>query len=494
MVAIYARQSIDKKDSISIETQVEFAKREVFDEECKVYQDSGYSGKNTKRPAFTQMMRDIKSGHIDKVIVYRLDRISRSLVDFADFIDILETSTVAFVSATEKFDTSAPMGRAMLYIIIVFAQLERETIAERVRDSYYARVKKGAWGGGPPAFGFDLVRSTVDGKKATIYQANEDIVAVQRIFELYSIPYASLASVQKSLTKDGYVSSKGTVYNSSRLSIILKNPAYVKADHTIYNFYQQRGAIMANDPEEFDGIHGCILAGKRNANDRKYKDVSNHVLAISHHEGIVESSTFLLCQQKLASNQQIKNTFQGKYSWLTGLIKCGDCGYALTARTTTYHSEAIVKFNCSGRYVYHCCENKQAYPVREVEAEVEELLVDRVQDFRLSKAKKEDVNAKHVQEKISNLDAKIENLIASLETANAITAEYVNQRVEALHNEKPLLLEQYTKSLSTANTKEVAPFSIGDWRAMSLEEKREIARSMIGRVVINQDGINVELL
>lgn len=147
MIAIYARQSIDKKDSISIETQIEYAKKEACGEDFKVYSDKGYSGKNVKRPAFEKMMGDVHSGLVDKIAVYRLDRISRSIVDFADFINELEEAGVSFVSATEKFDTAAPMGRAMLYIIIVFAQLERETIAERVKDSYYARVKKGALGG-----------------------------------------------------------------------------------------------------------------------------------------------------------------------------------------------------------------------------------------------------------------------------------------------------------------------------------------------------------
>lgn len=121
MIAIYARQSVEKKDSISIESQIEYAKREVFSEDFKIYQDSGYSGKNTNRPAFHEMMADVQSGRIEKVVVYRLDRISRSILDFADFINILESNHISFVSATEKFDTSTPMGRAMLYIIVVFA-------------------------------------------------------------------------------------------------------------------------------------------------------------------------------------------------------------------------------------------------------------------------------------------------------------------------------------------------------------------------------------
>ena len=109
MIAIYARQSVEKKDSISIESQIEYAKREVFTEDFKIYQDSGYSGKNTNLPAFHEMMADVQSGRIEKVVVYRLDRISRSILDFADFINILESNRISFVSATEKFDTSTPM-------------------------------------------------------------------------------------------------------------------------------------------------------------------------------------------------------------------------------------------------------------------------------------------------------------------------------------------------------------------------------------------------
>ena len=126
--AIYARQSVDKKDSISIESQIEFCQYELKGGNCKEYKDKGYSGKNTERPQFQQLMRDIESGLVRKVVVYKLDRISRSILDFAKMMDFFQEYEVEFVSSTEKFDTSTPMGRAMLNICIVFAQLERETI------------------------------------------------------------------------------------------------------------------------------------------------------------------------------------------------------------------------------------------------------------------------------------------------------------------------------------------------------------------------------
>ncbi len=121
--AIYARQSVDRKDSISIESQIEFCKYELRGGNFKDYKDKGFSGKNTDRPRFQELMADIKRGLIRRVVVYKLDRISRSILDFATMMELFQQYNVEFVSSTEKFDTSTPMGRAMLNICIVFAQL-----------------------------------------------------------------------------------------------------------------------------------------------------------------------------------------------------------------------------------------------------------------------------------------------------------------------------------------------------------------------------------
>ena len=140
MYAIYARQSIDKKDSLSIEGQIELCKK-YSGEDAAIYKDKGFSGKNTNRPAFLELMEAIEAGKIKKVYVYRLDRISRSISDFGKIWELLEKHGVQFQSVTEQFDTSTPMGRAMLNIVITFAQLERETTADRVKDNYIHRFK-----------------------------------------------------------------------------------------------------------------------------------------------------------------------------------------------------------------------------------------------------------------------------------------------------------------------------------------------------------------
>ena len=146
--AIYARQSVDRIDSISVESQVEYCKKEVIGQDIKVYTDKGYSGKNIERPAFQELMKDIERGKVRRVIVYRLDRISRSVLDFANVIDVFQKHRVDFVSTMEKFDTGTPIGKAMLMIVMIFAQLERETIQQRVSDAYASRSKRGFYMGG----------------------------------------------------------------------------------------------------------------------------------------------------------------------------------------------------------------------------------------------------------------------------------------------------------------------------------------------------------
>ena len=202
MNAIYVRQSIDKKGSLSIEGQIDICKKLAGDE-VKVYSDKGFSGKNTNRPAFMELMDDVKSGKVQKIYVYRLDRFSRSIADFSRIWELLSKHNVEFQSATENFDTSSPMGRAMLNIVQVFAQLERETTAERVKDNYIHRFKLGVWPGGPAPYGFDLVKTNEGDKKISSLIKNENSEIVKFIFEEYAKPDTSLRSIAKKLTEKG---------------------------------------------------------------------------------------------------------------------------------------------------------------------------------------------------------------------------------------------------------------------------------------------------
>ena len=238
MDAIYARQSVDKADSLSIQGQIDLCRQETGTE-LKIYQDKGFSGKNTNRPEFQRMLADVEKGLIRKIVVYRLDRFSRSIADFGQLWKVLEQYHVEFVSLNEKFDTSTPIGRAMLNIIMVFAQLERETTAERVRDNYYQRAKLGSWPGGPAPYGFSIGRCPgADGRPVPTLVPSDDLEHVPRIFTAYAEENATLGSVARSLNEENIPAPKRKVWDNVSLSRILHSPLYVKADEDIYLYYQ----------------------------------------------------------------------------------------------------------------------------------------------------------------------------------------------------------------------------------------------------------------
>lgn len=489
MIAVYARQSIDKKDSISIDTQIEYCRHEAANtDDIKTYIDKGYSGKNTNRPAFEQMMADISSGLITTVIVYRLDRVSRSIVDFADFINTLENKKTSFISATEKFDTSSPMGRAMLYIIAVFAQLERETIAQRIKDNYYERIKRGAVGGGPAPYGFTLAKKTTNGIKTTVYEPDKNLKNVVLMFKKYSEPTSSLADVQRMLMEKGILTATEHGWDNAKINSILKSPVYVRADAAIYNYYKLKGAEVANDISEFNGENGCILAGKRASNTRKYTDVKDHVLAISNHKGIIDSGTFLYVQNKLSANKQIKNTGKGKHSWLTGYVKCGYCGYSMAIRQSMCKDTLVKYFYDSGKYLYKICSEKQTHRVNDIEDYVEKKLI------KYSKAYETELNNSQPSEdndilnKIADIDSKIEALISSLETASDVTMGYINKRIEALDAEKQTLLNQ-----QTALVQKRQRFSLPDldYNNLSFNDKKMLLEIFVDRVLLTRDTVKI---
>lgn len=257
--AVYGRQSVDRKDSISIESQIEFCEYELKGESYKAYTDKGYSGKNTDRPKFQQLMADIQKGLIKKVVVYKLDRISRSILDFATMMEEFQKYNVEFVSSTEKFDTSTPMGRAMLNICIVFAQLERETIQKRVTDAYYSRCLKGFHMSGPAPYGFDLAPTRLhDVRTKMLVEDPETRKYALLMFTMYVEPMTSFGDITRYFSEAG-IKIYGKDLTRGFLSQLLRNPAYVIADLDVYEFFKSQGTYIVNEAADFEGGNGCYL-------------------------------------------------------------------------------------------------------------------------------------------------------------------------------------------------------------------------------------------
>ena len=478
MNAIYARQSIDKEGSLSIEGQIDLC-RKYAGEDALVFQDRGFSGKNTKRPAFTELMQSVEAGTINKIFVYRLDRFSRNIADFSRLWEILDKHNVSFVSVTENFDTSSPIGRAMLNIVLVFAQLERETTAERVRDNYHHRFKLGVWTGGPAPFGFSLTKIESDGHQASSLMIHpENAQVVQMIFEAYAKPDASLRSVSKMLNEQGIHGPKRELWDSVTLSRILHSPVYVKATPEVFWYYLTKGLKTALPVESFDGIHACNVIGRRDRSKNKYNALEDQVLTVSNHLGFIDADLWLRVQDKLSNNTQISRANAGKYTWLTGLLKCDKCGYALKIN----HSKADNKLHllCSARSNFSSCDCSVNVDVKELE----DYVASQIAEMLKSSPPVEIIpDSKELSAEVLALEQKIDRLVSAIAECDEVSVQYISKQIAAFHKQREELLQK-PKSEASAIQKI-------DFAKLSFEEKKLIAAEFIEKISISGTNVNI---
>ena len=500
MIAIYARKSVFREDSISIESQIEMCRYEAKGAECTVYSDNGFSGKNTDRPEYQRMIEDIKSKKIDKVIVYKLDRISRSILDFSNMMNLFQKMNVAFVSATEHFDTSSPMGRAMLNICIVFAQLERETIQQRVADAYSSRSKKGLYMGGKIPYGYTKVPIMINGIRTSMYEPIEDEANdIRLIYSLYSKPSASLGDVLRELVRRGInINRRGNPWNTARLSELMRNPAYTCADTSIYEFFKEQKSNIINPISDFTGETSLYLFKGENTN-RKTWDLSGQNIVVAPHRGIIDSTTWLICRRKLLSNHQIKNC-KPKNSFLAGIIKCGHCGYAMSVFKSARSGGRYVKyFSDSGR-ANHCCPEKvAALRVDEFEQEVVERMKNKLDSLTIQKKSHENVFDSHIAELLASkekIEKEIENVLNTLTTTtNKLTISYIEKKIGELDAQKRNIEQQLSDIEREHKDKSVNHKQLHDvmskWDELSFDDKRSVVKLLIQQITVFIDHVEI---
>ncbi|MFO0911498.1 MAG: recombinase family protein [Pirellulales bacterium] len=197
------------------------------------YDDGGFTGGNMDRPALRQLVADIEAQKVDCVVVYKVDRLSRSLLDFARIMEVFDRHKVAFVSVTQQFNTATSMGRLVLNVLLSFAQFEREIIGERIRDKIAAQKRKGKWTGGTPVLGYDVDRS---GPSPRLVVNGAEAARVREIFQLY-LRLGSLLPVVQDLARRGWtnktwttkagVAKGGQPFDRGSLYALLTNPIYI---------------------------------------------------------------------------------------------------------------------------------------------------------------------------------------------------------------------------------------------------------------------------
>ncbi len=302
------------------------------------YDDGGFTGGNLDRPALQRLLADVDKGLIDAVITYKVDRLSRSLLDFAKIMETFEKRQVAFVSVTQQFNTATSMGRLVLNVLLSFAQFVREIISERTRDKIAAARRKGKWVGGHPLLGYDV-------RDSKLVVNDEEAVRVRAIFDLY-LKHQGLIPVVQELEKRSWLNKRwqtrkghfcgGRRFTKSSLHYLLTNPVY-------------RGKVRYKE-EVFPGEHPALMPAE-----------------------VWQQVQDLLGQQGPGTTVRTES-----HALLKGILRCKPCGFAMTP-----------SFACKKRgrrYRLYACVNalkrgRQVCPRRYVPAPaIEKLVIEQIRE------------------------------------------------------------------------------------------------------------------
>ena len=320
-VAIYIRVStthqIDK-DSIPMQRNdlVSYARLMLNTDDYAIFEDAGYSGKNTDRPNFQKMMSQIRSGAFTHLLVWKIDRISRNLLDFSSMYKELKELGVVFVSKNEQFDTSTAMGEAMLKIVLVFAELERNMTSERVSATMISRASNGQWNGGRIPFGYDY-----DYENKTFSINKQESAVVKLIHDKYE-EMQSLVQEARYLNEHNFTTREGNEWSPVTLLIILRNIFYC-------------GDYQYNTLKE--------------GNRQKIKNRSEWIIVENHHDAIINREQKERIISKLESRKRLDKRIRETKNIhvFSSLLICSSCGKAMWATPTNRKNDwACSKYVC----------------------------------------------------------------------------------------------------------------------------------------------------
>lgn len=470
-VGLYVRVSTieQAEEGYSISVQTEKLKSYCFARGWDIsftYTDPGFSGSNMNRPALQKMFNDIKNGNLDIVLVYKLDRLSRSQRDTLYMIeDIFLKNGIDFVSMTENFDTSTPLGRAMIGILSVFAQLEREQIKERMTMGNIARASSGLWRGGSGVpIGYDYINGQLVINK---YEAMQ----IQFIFDLFLKGY-TFHGIQKELQKRNYTNKYGSWKNASIISKVLQNTTYI--------------GMVRYAGEEYTGQHEAII------NLDIWRAVQNRLKEVL---------------RGLSDHQ--KSPFKAS-KLLTGLIWCGDCG-------ARYFFHSVKHKNAAGDsvyYEYYECYTRAAHKTMRRakhckgktwrQEDLDNLVISEIKKLAFSETSIEELVQKKpenlkisnrletIQEHLEELEKQL-NKTMDLYTLGNIPFDIISQKAATISKEREALivelnsLEPSTPVLGIDEAKQLLKMVDTVFDKGTIEEQRVLVNALIEKIILQSD-------
>ena len=456
-VGLYPRVSgHEQEDNYSIPDQIDRMKKYCESRDWmvyKIYTDSGYSGSNMDRPGLQDMIRDVESGKLDMVLVYKLDRLSRSQKETLFLIeDVFQKNNVAFTSITENFDTSTPFGMAMMGILAVFAQLERSKITERTMNGKDSRAKEGKWHGGkwfPIGYNY----------KDDLLEIDEyEALQITEIADLF-LKGTPVRTIERMMTEKGYRHKHGE-WDAKTIKRVLQNPVYI-------------GKIKNRD-KYYDGIHDPILNQK----------------------------TFDAIQNLMEERREQYGSTKAYNSLLGGFLFCKNCG----ARYARQRMNAYMYYACYSRSKKMkkmikdpTCKNKH-HRMEVLESailgEIHKLAIDpeRIEQVRENRPVS-DVSGKikSITSEIAKIDTQISKMM-DLYALGTIDLDVISNRVAELNTTKTALNKELDSLNVPKKENELTDEEIRSTAALMnddlpLEDRRNIIQSLIRFIEIDEDDV-----
>ncbi len=498
-IVLYARKSVERENSISCETQLEYCKSmlkpDERDEKVIPIVDNGFSGGNVNRDGFQKMMKLVRQGKAKKVIVYRLDRISRSLSDFVNILQEFKEHGVEFVSSQESFDTSSPYGEMLVKLLMVFAEFERTSIIERVTQAYAHRSEMGFYMGGRQPYGFELVPTVIHNIKTKMLSPiPSEAEQVRYIFEVYAQENVSLRQLLKILVAESREPLNGSSWTTAKLSTLLKNPIYVKADSDVYDYYDRHGVQMVTDLSMFTGENGAQLYGHTKHNPES-SDWSDMKLVLLSHPGLVDSDIWLKCQRKLEKNKQIGNSVSNRTSWLAGKVICEKCGHTMTTVKGKPNKDGEIRryFNCTGKtHKRTCAGPKVTIYAEDLENMVYDCISEKLADLKgVSRAARKDTGeANDLKLRIKAIEKAEQQLMDTMLAGgfNEDLLALANQKATQLKRDKQALYDRLDDLKSRDDETDVVVNLAKSWRTADYNRRKAVVGIMIHKIVISEDG------
>lgn len=521
--ATYGRKSVysDKSDSVDNQERMcrEYAdfrfKNQV--ESFESYSDEGFTGANTNRPGLKRLLMDIEDGLVDALIVYQLDRLSRDVRDFSNIYAALEEKHVMFISIKENIDTNTPIGKAMMYVTMVFAQMERETIAARVTDNMIGLAKKGFWTGGNPPYGYVRERIEVGGKKhVTIVIDPEAAKYVEWIFDTFLDNKYSLQGMETAFKNQGVRTVNGAFFSTTQLHKILTMPYCVEDTQEVYDYFSGLGCQMdADSPrEKWDGTHGVMIYGRSTEKNKKHtlQPCDKWIVCIGLHKPFIPAAKWLAAQERFRQNTFDK-TMKYDIPLLKGVLRCAYCGRKMAVSRKKLKSSILSHYYCTKRMregVEACnarwtkctlLDNEVMDAFRKIEADPE-TITQYLGDEPVQDSSK---NIKELERRANKIRTKIERLAESIADAPESTAaKYIIAKIEdedlnlaALNREIELAKtearrQQGKVKSAEQSAKEIARLVQG-LDGLSSAEKNEIVRDVVSECTWDGDTLFLRL-